>query len=109
MVRTRQQRTHSQVLLSLRAVLMIIPLQPPAPQQAGSGTPTGSGPGFDPLLDSITDGIVSVDRDWRVTYLNSVSERLAGRSRESLLGKVLWKELPALGQTPFAEAFKQAM
>jgi len=88
---------------------MIIPLKPPAPQQAGSGTPAGSGPKFDPLLDSITDGIVSVDRDWRVTYLNSVSERLAGRSRESLLGKDLWAELPELSQTPFAQAFRQAM
>ncbi len=88
---------------------MRIPIQPPAPPQSGVGTPVGSDARFDPLLDSITDGIVSVDRDWRITYLNSVSERLAGRSRESVLGKELWKELPGLDKTPFAQAFRQAM
>ncbi|KFE68653.1 PAS domain-containing protein [Hyalangium minutum] len=88
---------------------MVLPLHTPAFQQAGSGTPVGGDPKFDPLLDSITDGIVSVDREWRVTYLNAVTERLAGRSRESLLGKVLWAELPDLTQTPFAAAIRQSM
>ncbi|MFL5347450.1 MAG: PAS domain-containing protein [Hyalangium sp.] len=88
---------------------MRIPLLPPVPQQPGVGTPAGGDPWFDPLLDSITDGIVSVDRDWRITYLNSVSERLAGRSRESVLGHELWKELPELDNTPFASAFREAM
>jgi PAS domain S-box-containing protein len=88
---------------------MIRPLHSPAAQQPGAGAPPGGGPKHDPLLDSITDGIVSVDREWRVTYVNAVSERLAGRSRESLLGKELWTELPELSRTPFAEAFRQAM
>jgi PAS domain S-box-containing protein len=88
---------------------MIFPLHSPAAPQQEAGGPAGGAPKFDPLLDSITDGIVSVDRDWRVTYLNAVSERLAGRSRESLLGKELWTELPELSRTPFAEAFRQAM
>ena len=88
---------------------MIIPLHSPAVQQPGAGAPASSALKFDPLLDSVTDGIVSVDRDWRVTYLNAVSERLARRSRESLLGKDLWTELPELSRTPFAEAFRQSM
>src|SRR5262245_42230749 len=100
-VRTRQSRTRPWVLLSLVAVFMI-PLQPPAPHQAVAGAPSSGDPKPDPLLDSITDGMVSVDRHWRVTYVNAVTERLAGRSRESLLGKELWSELPELRQTPFA-------
>ncbi|HYI00310.1 PAS domain-containing protein, partial [Hyalangium sp.] len=88
---------------------MRIPLTPSAPQPSGAGTPPSGDPKFDPWLDSITDGIVSVDRDWRVTYLNVVTERLAGRSRDLLLGKELWAELPELNQTHFAEAFRQAM
>jgi PAS domain S-box-containing protein len=88
---------------------MIVPLHAQAAQQPGAGAAPGGGPKYDPLLDSITDGIVSVDRDWRVTYVNAVSERLAGRSRELLVGKELWTELPELSRTPFAEAFRQAM
>ncbi|WP_224240634.1 GAF domain-containing protein [Hyalangium gracile] len=88
---------------------MRIPLQPPAPQQAGVGSPAGGEPRFDPLLDSITDGLVSVDRDWRISYLNAVAERLAGRPRDALLGKDIWAELPELERTPFGPAFRKAM
>jgi PAS domain S-box-containing protein len=87
----------------------MIPLVPSASQQAGAEAPTSGGPRFDPLLDSITDGIVVLDRDWRFTYLNAVAERLAGRPREPLLGKELWSELPGLTPTPFATAFREAM
>jgi PAS domain S-box-containing protein len=88
---------------------MIIPVHSQKAPPSGAGAPGGGDPKFDPLLDSITDGIVSVDRDWRVTYLNTVSERLAGRSRESLLGKELWAELPEFNRPPFTETFREAM
>src|SRR5688572_25437979 len=84
---------------------MMIPLKPPASSQAAAGSPAGGDPRFDPLLDSVTDGIVAANRDWCITYLNAVAEKVTGRSRESLLGKRLWDEMPGLGDTPFGKAF----
>jgi PAS domain S-box-containing protein len=55
-------------------------------------------------LESITDGFHILDRDWRITYLNQEAERLVGRSRNELLGKVIWEEIPqAVGTTVYHE------
>ena len=43
-------------------------------------------------LESMTDGFLMLDRDWRVLYINSAAENCLQRSRSSLLGKVLWDE-----------------
>ena len=37
-------------------------------------------------LERITDGFVSLDREWRYTYVNQAAARLIGKSREELLG-----------------------
>jgi diguanylate cyclase (GGDEF)-like protein/PAS domain S-box-containing protein len=52
-------------------------------------------------LESITDAFLTLDRQWRFTYMNSESERLLGRTRNDLLGKVLWEEMPELAGTVF--------
>jgi PAS domain S-box-containing protein len=46
------------------------------------------------LLASITDGVVILDQDWRYTYVNAAAERLLGRSRDELLGHVVWEVYP---------------
>jgi PAS domain S-box-containing protein len=46
------------------------------------------------ILESINDAFYAVDREWRFTYVNGKAEKLWGRSREELLGKNLWEELP---------------
>jgi PAS domain S-box-containing protein len=46
------------------------------------------------LLDSLSDGFIALDENWRYIYINSQAERLIGRSRSSLLGKDVWKEFP---------------
>jgi PAS domain S-box-containing protein len=49
------------------------------------------------VLDSITDGFMTLDRDWRVLYANRRAEETIGRLRRSpdgLIGKVLWEEFP---------------
>jgi PAS domain S-box-containing protein len=65
--------------------------------------------GFDPLLDGVTDGILVVDGAWRLVWLNAVSERLLGRSREPLLGQELWAALPEVADSAFAPAWRRAM
>jgi PAS domain S-box-containing protein len=60
-------------------------------------------------LDSITDGFVTVDRQWRFTYLNSSAEKMLGRRRTELLGAVLWDVIPGLRESAFGTACLQAV
>jgi PAS domain S-box-containing protein/putative nucleotidyltransferase with HDIG domain len=45
-------------------------------------------------LESVTDAFYSLDHAWRFTYLNPQAEQLLRRSRQALVGKVLWEEFP---------------
>ena len=47
------------------------------------------------VLESITDGFVALDRDWRITQVNAEAERLNGMRREDMLGKSHWDLFPA--------------
>ena len=42
------------------------------------------------ILESITDGFLSLDHQWQLTYVNGASERLSGKTREELLGGNFW-------------------
>ncbi len=41
----------------------------------------------DIILDSIADGVFTIDLDWRVTSFNAAAERITGMSREEAVGK----------------------
>jgi len=60
-------------------------------------------------LETMGAAFLSVDREWRFTYLNAQGERLFGRSREELLGRVLWEEYPDLIGTPTHEHYTAAV
>jgi PAS domain S-box-containing protein len=47
------------------------------------------------ILESITDGFIALDRDWRITYVNAEAERLNGMRRAEMLGKNHWEIFPA--------------
>jgi PAS domain S-box-containing protein len=44
------------------------------------------------VLESITDGFFSLDRELRFAYVNSRAELLLGRSREDLVGETIWED-----------------
>jgi PAS domain S-box-containing protein len=46
------------------------------------------------ILESISDAFYTVDRDWRLTYVNRIAEAWWGLPRESLIGKSLWDIFP---------------
>ena len=46
------------------------------------------------ILDNIHDAVVTLDTEWRVTYLNRAAARFAGRPVEELLGKSTWDIFP---------------
>jgi PAS domain S-box-containing protein len=41
----------------------------------------------DAVVRNIAEGIMVVDRDWRITYVNPVAGQLLGRSRDDLIGR----------------------
>ena len=45
------------------------------------------------ILTSIGDGVISTDRDQRISFMNSVAETLTGRKKEDCLGKSLGEVL----------------
>ncbi|MCA1675058.1 MAG: PAS domain-containing protein, partial [Actinobacteria bacterium] len=44
----------------------------------------------------MSDAFVSLDAEWRFTYLNPQAEVLVGRDRRELVGKSLWEEYPEM-------------
>ncbi|MFC6997137.1 PAS domain-containing sensor histidine kinase [Rufibacter roseus] len=46
------------------------------------------------ILNSITDGFVTVDRDWRITYLNKEAERLLPLDIKRHIGLNIWDIFP---------------
>ena len=61
------------------------------------------------VLEAMPAGFYSLDRDWRFTHVNAEAERLLGRSRDDLLGKVVWDEWPAAMASIFEESFRTAV
>ncbi len=41
------------------------------------------------ILESMSEAVCAIDRDWRIIYINSSAERLLSRTREELVGHVL--------------------
>ena len=60
-------------------------------------------------LESITDALVTVDRDWRFTYVNHEAERVLRRPRAELLGNSMWDQFPEGRGTAFEEGYEKAL
>jgi PAS domain S-box-containing protein len=43
------------------------------------------------ILDSITDGVFTVDLDWRITSFNRAAEMITGISRKEAIGRRCWE------------------
>ena len=54
-------------------------------------------------LRHMSDGFLSVDDGWRITFANLRAERTLGFSEEELFGRILW-ELPAARDVPGLES-----
>ncbi|NMO13535.1 PAS domain S-box protein [Pyxidicoccus fallax] len=64
---------------------------------------------FAAMLDAVGHGVVAVDRQWRLSFVNAWMERVLGRSRQELLGHELWAEFPTLRTSSFGAAYLRAM
>jgi PAS domain S-box-containing protein len=49
---------------------------------------------FRSLIEDISDGIMAIDHNWKVVYLNLTAVKMLSKSRESLLGENIWDKFP---------------
>src|SRR3954451_10193383 len=61
------------------------------------------------VLETMGTAFFTLGRDWRFTYLNAATERLMGRGRDELVGRVIWEVYDALEGTPSAGNSRAAM
>lgn len=61
------------------------------------------------ILEKTTDGFFAVDAAWKLTYVNAAGERMVGRKRDELLGKLLWERFPELVGSVFQENYEKVM
>lgn len=79
--------------------------RPPRPTDAGTGQPAPAHLGD--MLDSLSDGFMSMNRSWRFTYLNHTAERYLQQKREDLLGREIWQCFPELVDSDYARVYRQ--
>ena len=61
------------------------------------------------ILESISDGFFSLDRQFRVTFVNETGSKAIGQTRETMLGRILWEIFPEAVGTDFERAYRKAM
>lgn len=61
------------------------------------------------VLETMSDAFVSIDRNWRYTYVNKKAGYIFNRDAQYLIGKHIWTEFPeGVGQT-FHQAYEKSM
>lgn len=61
------------------------------------------------IFESIGEGVVSFDHEWKYVYVNKNAEKLLGRSSEHLIGKVFWDVFPEVQGGSLEKVFRDAM
>ncbi len=61
------------------------------------------------ILESITDAFMSLDKQWRLTYVNQQAAQLCQRSPEDLLGQSLWDVFPDLVGSVLDQEYHRAL
>jgi len=61
------------------------------------------------VLEATSDGFVTLDADWRYTYVNGHAGRMFNRDPASLIGKHIWTEFPEGVGHPFQREYERAV
>jgi PAS domain S-box-containing protein len=61
------------------------------------------------ILESITDAMLAIDKNWTITFVNKKAEKTIGKSKDELHGKHLWKEFSQAVETGIYQNFQNAM
>ncbi|MCF7811075.1 sigma 54-interacting transcriptional regulator [bacterium] len=57
------------------------------------------------IIDSISDGVLAVDVDLRVTYINKAAEQILERSKDEVIGRLCWDVFQSYGNCPMRDTF----
>jgi PAS domain S-box-containing protein len=60
-------------------------------------------------IDSITDGLLVMDRDWCITYVSRTAARMIDVPREQMIGRPIWKLFPRSRGTKFEKEYRRAL
>ena len=61
------------------------------------------------VLNRISDGVVSIDNDWRYTFLNDAALATHPLGKQQTIGKVIWEVHPEMKGTIFWDKYHEAM
>ena len=61
------------------------------------------------ILETISEGFIFVDREWRIRYANEQLAVLGAVPLSSILGKTLWEAFPGIENSSFVPAYRDAM
>ena len=61
------------------------------------------------ILESIRDGFVAIDSDWRFLYVNAEGEKLLGKRRSEMVGRHIFEVIPDMEGSVFHRNYKRAM
>ena len=61
------------------------------------------------LFEAITDAVLTVNREWRITYINRSGAANSNRNPEELIGQNLWETFPRLKGGPIEANYRMAM
>ncbi len=60
-------------------------------------------------LESMGDAFFTLDRDWRITYVNREFERIIGVGREALIGNNVWEVFPLAAGSEFQQRYREVL
>jgi PAS domain S-box-containing protein len=58
------------------------------------------------MLELVTDCFFVVDRQWRFAHVNNAALRFFSKTREEVLGQVIWEKFPMIVGTPIETLFR---
>ena len=61
------------------------------------------------VMESMNTAFFSLDASWRFTYVNAEAELVLGRTRDELLGGVIWELFPSSLDSDFEVQYRKAM
>ncbi len=61
------------------------------------------------IWESMSNGFIALDPDWRFVYVNAEGERVLQRERDELLGQSIWEAFPEAVHLPAFELYHRAV
>lgn len=61
------------------------------------------------ILETMSDGFLALDRQWRYVYVNRAAEQFTGLCREDMLGRTQWELFPEIIGSQFELVCRRAM